>query len=90
MECVSSDGDDVKMKYKMKYIEIDGERVEVHGCLNCPFYEGRDIEYYCRHPSRTQVESYEWVGGLVRSTEYVRTSKGRWIRSRCPLREVEE
>lgn len=76
----------------MRYIEIDGERVEVHDCKDCPCYD-QGSEYRgdatCRHPSRSYVESYEWIGGLNR-TEYVRTSKDRRIRSRCPLREVEE
>lgn len=88
MGCVSSDRGGVKMKY----IEIDGEKVEVHDCKDCPCYD-QGSEYrgcaMCRHPSRSHVESYEWVGGLNR-TEYVRVSKDRWIRSRCPLREVEE
>lgn len=73
----------------MRYIEIDGERIEVHDCSDCPCFDhGVDGRYaYCRHPSRTYVEHYKGRG-IVRSTIYVRVPKDRWIESKCPLREV--
>ena len=39
---VSSDREDVKMKY----IEIDGERIEVHGCRDCPCYDYGERSVY--------------------------------------------
>lgn len=73
----------------MKYIEIEGERIEVHGCGDCPCFDhGEDGRYgMCRHPSRSVVRNY-YVGGFIRTTMYVRKPMDRWLGDRCPLREV--
>lgn len=57
----------------MKYVEIDGIRVEVSGCKDCPCF--MDVDYYgngfrCNHPMGDEPE--EWGYGKD-----------------CPLREVE-
>lgn len=74
----------------MKYIEIDGERVEVRGCIDCPCYEDRDVEYYCRHPSRSNIE-FSLACGHYRDGEKLHTvcMKEGDYGDNCPLREVE-
>lgn len=75
----------------MKYIEIDGERIEVQRCKDCPCFDhGEDGRYeMCRHPSRTYREQYK-TGSIVRNIRYVRKTKDGWLGSKCPLREVGE
>lgn len=66
----------------MKYVEIDGERIEVHSCRDCPCMEWDKWHWYCKHPKRTQV---------------IHVGLDRYERNRvdthdieCPLREAEE
>lgn len=66
----------------MKYIEIDGDRIAVHECRDCPCMEWDDWHWYCKHPKRTKATHV----GLDRYERYsvdMETIK-------CPLREVEE
>ena len=74
----------------MRYIEIDGERVEVHGCKDCPCYDygERSVFEGCKHPSRSYVQHHEW-NLVIPLTEYFRRPKDNWTWGKCPLREVE-
>ena len=59
----------------MRYIEIDGHRVEVRCCEDCPCFA--DVDYYgngfnCNHPAGDIPSE---CGGFGRN---------------CPLREVKE
>lgn len=68
----------------MRYIEIDGERIEVHGCDDCPCYDDGDDGYgaVCKHPSTSET----WRG--YTATVY---RSGTSIEDVvCPLREVKE
>jgi hypothetical protein len=70
----------------MKYIEIDGERIEVHGCDDCPCCDQGDGGYgaTCKHPRNSEVEEYG-----SRYTFYARC--GIFLEDvECPLREVDE
>ena len=68
----------------MKYIEIDGERIEVHGCDDCPCYDGGDDGYcaVCKHPSTSETWR-GFTGTVCRSGTFIEDVV-------CPLREVEE
>lgn len=51
----------------MRFIEIDGERIEVHGCSDCPCYNEKDDDYRpvnsCKHPLRSKVSECTLCGG---------------------------
>lgn len=68
----------------MRYIEIDGEKIEVHGCEDCPCYDDGDDGYgaECKHPSVSEVWQYKYSLKRYRS--------GASIGGPCPLREVIE
>ena len=59
----------------MRYVEIDGVRVDVKDCESCPLnYDGQN----CRHPTdQSVIVDYDWLSGVA-------------FPSMCPLREVEE
>lgn len=61
----------------MKYIEIDGERIEVHDCLECPCHDDGDGGYgaSCKHPRNSEVAKGYRFGTFLEDAE-------------CPLREV--
>lgn len=75
----------------MRYIEIDGERIEVRGCLDCPFYEDRDVEYYCKHPSCSTIR-FSIACGHYREGKNLHNTliKEGDYDDECPLREVKE
>lgn len=63
----------------MKYIEVDGERIEVHGCFGCPCCDHGDGGYgaSCKHPRNSELlEPNYRYGTSLEDAE-------------CPLREVE-
>lgn len=64
----------------MRYIEIDGERIEVHDCEDCPCCDKADGGYgaSCKHPCNSEVTKFGYrYGTFLEDAE-------------CPLREVEE
>lgn len=65
----------------MRYIEIDGERIEVRGCEDCPCCDMGDGGYgaRCKHPSVSEL----WCDGTYRYGPFLGDAE-------CPLREVEE
>ena len=70
----------------MRYIEIDGERIEVHRCEDCPCCDQGDGGYgaSCKHPCNSEVTKYG-----SRYTYYARY--GIILEdAECPLREVKE
>ena len=70
----------------MKYIEIDGVRIKVRGCRDCPCCDQGDRGYgaSCKHPCNSEVTKighrYSCFGryGIILED------------AECPLREVEE
>lgn len=64
----------------MRYIEIDGKRYEVRGCIDCPCCDEGDSGYgaWCKHPRNSEEPKYGTLYGI--DLEDVE----------CPLREVEE
>ena len=71
----------------MRYIEIDGERIEVHGCSDCPCYNEKDDDYLpvnsCKHPLRSKVSECTLCGGGY----YERHGTRFEGVVECPLRE---
>lgn len=71
----------------MKYIEIDGQKIEVHSCADCPFYNNGEFKmglYHsdCKHPLRAERVESELFDGRpylkgVNTDDIV-----------CPLREA--
>ena len=59
----------------MRYVEIDGMRVDVIDCERCPLlYCGEN----CLHPTiQSTIVDYDWLSGPA-------------YPSMCPLREVDE
>lgn len=66
----------------MRYIEIDGDRIEVNGCWDCPFMEQGDWHWYCKHPKMTK-ETHVGLDRNERNRVFADIVK-------CPLRRVEE
>ena len=64
---------------RMRYIEIDGERVEVRSCIDCPCCDEGDGGYgaSCKHPCNSEVTKYGSRYGIFLED------------AECPLREVE-
>ena len=78
---------------ELRYIEVDGELIEVHGCLDCPCYNEKEDDYLpansCKHPLRSKVSasSLEYLGGGICYERHGTYFKGV---VECPLREVKE
>lgn len=78
---------------ELRYIEIDGEKIEVYGCWDCPCYNEKDDDYRpvnsCKHPLRSTVskDSLECMGGGI---FYER--EGTYFKGvvECPLKKVNE
>lgn len=71
----------------MRYIEIDGQKIEVHGCEDCPCCDEGEGGYgecgmTCKHPSVSKLWQV-FTATIYRSG----VSVGEVV---CPLREVEE
>lgn len=68
----------------MKYIEIDGKIIEVHGCEDCPCCDEGDGGYdaVCKHPSVSNLWQV-YTATIYRSGVLVEEVV-------CPLRKVEE
>lgn len=78
----------------MKYAEIDGERVIVYFCSDCPFEGSTRANDICQHPSRSTMKyippytnrygdpfpDWSWRHGTDTKTEGFE----------CPLRKVYE
>lgn len=69
-----------------RYVEIDGEKIEVHGCDDCPCHDDGDMGYgaMCKHPKNSYIEVFD--GKMYERPVYLRVGLGR----SCPLREEEE
>ena len=51
----------------MRYIEIDGHKVEVGSCEDCPCFEDVDYEgngFHCNHPYRGFPLVYQFLSVL--------------------------
>ncbi len=71
----------------MKYIEVDGIRVTVHTCNDCPFYaDDSDDNPICKHPVCSTVDSWRGAVGMCYYREGAHIIGG----VACPLREQEE
>lgn len=76
----------------LRYIEIDGEMIDVHGCSDCPCYNEKEDDYLpvnsCKHPLRSKVSTstLEYLGGEVCYERHGTYFKGV---VECPLREVD-
>ena len=78
----------------MKYVDIDGERVIVYSCSDCPLQGSTRANDICQHPSRSTMKyipphtnrygdpspEFSWRRGTDVKTEGFK----------CPLREVDE
>lgn len=78
----------------MKYVEIDGERIIVHFCSDCPLQGSTRANNICNHPSRstkrytppyTNRYGDPFPGHSFRHGTDVKTEEFT-----CPLREAEE
>lgn len=75
-----------------RYIEIDGEMIEVHGCSDCPCYNEKDDDYLpvnsCKHPLRSKVSACT-LGCFGEEVYYERHGTRFKGVVECPLREVD-
>lgn len=69
----------------MKYIEVDGIRVTVHACDDCPCYAdgASDDDSTCKHPACSDVDSWRGAVGMRYYREGAHIIDGVV----CPLRE---
>lgn len=78
---------------ELRYIEIDGERIEIHGCDDCPCYNEMEDDYLpvnsCKHPLRSKVSRYtlKSLGGEIYYERCGTHLKGV---VECPLKRVGE
>lgn len=78
---------------ELRFIEIDGEMIEVHGCSDCPCYNEKEEDYLpvnsCKHPLRSKVNRYilECLGGGVCYERHGTYFEGV---VECPLKKVGE